>query len=667
MREATNERRDVLIMKRIWMAMGVALGLALPVLGFAADKAAASKGASERLVRNGVVVEYSAIPVGKSAGLMEGEFAEVRFKITNEATGEPIKSAGPGAWMDMSEVIQGKPGAEQKSCKDKISLYLKGAVGIRPMVDLNSYYVLTLNKDSSVSVVDPIVSMVGSTSTLATVNLKGPGMDWVSSETVKRTFISIPKAGQVAVFDTDQFKLAGYIDAGSEPVRVALQPDQRFLWVGNNATEAAKSGVTVIDVGTEKAVGFIPTGAGHHEIAFSADSRHAFVTNRDAGTVTVIDVARRAKVKDLKTGGAPLAAAWSSLSRAVYVADGKTGTIAVIDSEKLEVSKTINVKPGLGPLRVTQDGRFALVVNPSENAVFVVDTSVNEFVQTVPIKARPFQITFSETFAYVRSLGSERVSMINLSTLGKGREAAVQSFPAGSVAPGNVSDLVLADLTASAPAEGTVFVVNPAEGTTYYYAEGMNAPSSNYRVYGSSPRAVTVIDRSLKEVEPGVYSGRVKIPAGGKYDVAFMLQTPTILHCFSAQAETNPALAKTRDPVVVEFSNTERLAKAGDTLALRFKLVDPATHKAMAGVADVRVMYFLAPGRNRREVPAKEIGDGMYEAQLPLESAGAYYAYVGIPSLKMDYGKLPAFTLQAKSGGQPGSALPERAAGAGKS
>ena len=70
----------------------------------------------------------------------------------------------------MAQVIQGR-GAEQKSCKDKISLYLKGVVGIRPMVDLNSYYVVLMNSDSSVAVVDPVVSMAGATSTLASAGI----------------------------------------------------------------------------------------------------------------------------------------------------------------------------------------------------------------------------------------------------------------------------------------------------------------------------------------------------------------------------------------------------------------------------------------------------------------------------------------------------------------
>jgi hypothetical protein len=174
----------------------------------------------------------------------------------------------------------------------------------------------------------------------------------------------------------------------------------------------------------------------------------------------------------------------------------------------------------------------------------------------------------------------------------------------------------------------------------------MNAASSNYRVYGSTPRAVTVVDRSLKEVEPGVYAGTVKIPVAGKYDVAFMLESPKLLHCFSAEAKANPLIAKNTDPVTVKFERQQRTAQAGETMALRFKLIDPANGNAKTGVRDASVMYFLAPGMHRTEVPVKEIGDGMYEVQLRLSSSGAYYVYVGVPSMKLGYGKLPYFSLQ---------------------
>lgn len=615
-------------------------------LASAADAPAADGG--HRLVRNGVVVQFSARPVDHPArDLMEGDLADVRFRISEEASGQPLRGVAPGAWMDMAHVIQGQAGSDQKSCKDKVSLYLKGVVGMRPMLDLNSYFVVLMNNDASISVVDPLVTMGGVTSTFATTLLKRPGADWTRHDNTRRLFVTMPRAGEVAVIETDNFKVAANVAAGKDPMRIALQPDQRYLWVGNNAADAKDSGVTVIDTASLKPVGFVATGAGHHEIAFTADSRYAFVSNRNDGTVTVIDVARRSKLQDIRTGTVPLSLDYSALSRRLYVADGKDGVVTVIDPEKLAVAARVAAKPGLGPLKVTPDGRFALVVNTAENVVHVLDTASNALVQEIPIKAQPYQVTYSKTFAFVRALGSERVSMINLSTLGQGKTATVQSFAAGETPPSQAGNLVIADSVASAANEGTVFVVNPADATTYYYMEGMNAPSSNYRVQGSNPRAVTVVDRSLKEVEPGVYAGRVRMPVAGKYDVAFMLNSPKLLHCFSLQAKANPLAAKTLDPLVVEFDERSRKAAAGGPLGVRFKLVDPGTRRAKAGIKDARVMYYLAPGRGRTEVPVKEIGNGVYEAQVQLGQPGAYYVYVGVPSLDLAYGKLPYFTLVA--------------------
>ncbi len=469
-----------------------------------------------RYTHQGVVIELQAKPTDAKAGeaVVEGALTDIAFRITSEATGEPLRGSLPGAWMDLAQVLGGQPGAQQKSCKDKIALYLQGAVGIRPMMDLNSYFVLMLNKEPSLSVVDPLVSMMGMTSTFARVPLKQPGSDWANSDARKRLFVTLPGADQVAVVETDHFKLETYVDAGVRPTRAALQPDGRYLWVGNDADDPAKSGVTVIDTDTLQVVATVATGAGHHEIAFSGDSRHAFVSNRGGGTVSIIDVQTRRKREDVATGPLPIALAYSPTAQALYVADGKDGSVTVLGPD-FAVAARIALEPGLGPLGFTQDGRYALVLNPAANAVFVIDAASNAQVHRIEIKGQPYQLAFSESFAYVRSLQSERVSMINLATLDAATEPAVLSFVAGAVAPAGAGDLPLAGSIAIAPGEGAVYVVNPADNTTYYYNEGMNAPSSNYQSRGASARAVMVVDRSLKEVEPGVYAGKVKPPTAG--------------------------------------------------------------------------------------------------------------------------------------------------------
>jgi YVTN family beta-propeller protein len=609
---------------------------------------------SRRIVRDGVSVDFEARPVEGSV-LMEGVLTEVRFRITDERTGKPLSGTRMGAWMDVGANIQGQAGAQQRQCVEKIGLYLKGAVGIRPLVDLNGYYLLVMNKDASITVLDPMVSMAGRTSTLTSVQLKAPAMDWINHGELKRLYVSMPAAGQVAVIDSETFKVEHAIDAGDDPTRIALQPDGRYLWVGNNARDAKKSGVTVIDTRTMKVAMQANTGRGHHEIAISADNRLAFVTNRDDGTVSVFDVGTLRKLKDVQVGELPLSIAYSPLSRAAYVSSGKSGTVSVIDAGKLEVVKTIQAKPGLGPLRFTPDGRFAMVVNTAEGVVHVIDPGTNEIIHSPTVQPEPFQVAFTQGFAYVRSLGSERVTMINLSSLGRGKEPIVQSFAAGSYSPKMGGDLPLADAVVGGLGEAAVFVVSPADNTTYFYMEGMNAPMSSYPSRGKYARAVTVVDRSLREVEPGVFTGRFRMPVAGHFDVAMSLDQPAMVHCFSTDAKPNPTLEAARQHAAVEWLPQARIFRPNETARLRFRVVE-GTGGPKSGLKDVTVRSFKVPASPSTDVIAKEVADGIYEVSIGLPESGAYYVYVGVPSLRLGFSDSAFLTLMAR--GEPVEAKP---------
>ncbi|MBI2876159.1 MAG: cytochrome D1 [Candidatus Tectomicrobia bacterium] len=605
----------------------------------------------DRVTREGLSIEFSADPVAGPAtagtGLLEGDYAEVAFRITDLVNGQPVQGLYPAAWMDLSQTWKGHR-IKELTCKDRVGIYLKGSVGIRPMIDLNSYFILVMNRDATLSVIDPIVGITGKTRLYAQVILKRPGADWAKSRDDKRLFVTLPRAEEVAVVDTGTFKLIGYVAAGKNPVRIAMQPDQKYLWVGNDSPKEGESGVTAIEVDRLAVAARIPTGRGHHEIAFTEDSRYAFVSNRDSGTVSVIDVPQLQLVKELRLGAQPISLAFSRLSQALYVADAQEGIIAVVDGRRHEVLARIPARPGLGPLRFAEEGRWGLAVNPHQDEVYVIDASTNRLAHTLSVGAKPYQVSFSRAFAYVRSLGTERVQMVNLLELGKGRTPPVTSFAAGTGAPEKAPELGLADAIVPAPGEAAVLVVNPADNTVYYYMEGMNAPMGNFRNYGGhSPRAVGVVDRALKEKEPGVYAARLQIPSAGTYDVAFLLDSPRILHCFSLVARPNPLLKGKEKPLQVEYLIQDRKVPVGETVRLRFKLIDPATEQPRADLEDVRILYYLAPGKRRTEVPAQRVAGGIYEAVLSLSRSGAYYIYVASLSARVRYGDLPYLTLRA--------------------
>ena len=621
----------------------------------------ASAGNPNRIVREGIAVEFSYGPAGeKGEGgkVREGEFAEIRFRVTEEATGKPVRSLRPGAWLDMEKPL-GRQEKAPLDCRQKVPLYIRGIVGIRPMVDLNGYFVLVLNKEPTVYVIDPFVGITGRTNLYASIPLREPGTDWAKSGDEKRIYVTLSKSGKVAVIDTESFKLLTEVDAGRNPVRVALQPDGRFLWVGNDGQEGKEGGVTAIDTATLKLVAFVPTGKGHHELAFSPDNRYAYVTDRADGTVSVIDVRELKKVKEVKTGPQPISLAYAANAGALYVADGQEGTVSVLDGKTHEVTARIQAKPGLGPMRFTQDGRWGLLLNSREDAVHIVDASTNRIAHTVAVGKEPYQMAMTRSFAHVRCLGSERIFMVNLLELGKETPPPVNSYPVGSEAPNVIPDLGLVKGIADATGEAEVLVVDPVSKTTSFYMEGMNAPMGSFRGYGHNPRGVETTNRSLKETEPGLYTGKVRIPVAGIYDVALFLDTPSLIQCFSARAEANPELRKAGTAYDIEYLAKDRNFPVADNVALRFRLTDALTGWGKEGLKDVNVMYFLAPGRRRTQVIAREVGDGIYEATLSLREPGAYYVYVAVPSMKIHFDDFVQFSLLAKpkeTSGEPPAA-----------
>ncbi len=590
------------------------------------------------------------MPRGGEDTLMEGEFARLEFRIRSEANGEPLQGVYPGVWIDLTQAADGRRPGAALDCRARVGTYLQGLVGMRPMIDLNSYYVMVLNRDASIAVIDPVVGVTGITSLLTSIPLKRPGADWAKTADEKTLFVSLPQAGEVAVVDLDTFKVRDNIAAGARPMRLPLQPDGRYLWVGNDVPGDQPGGVTVIDTASLEVVATFATGVGHHEIAFSDDSRTAFVTNRGSGTVTLVDVATLARVGDIATGPVPVSVAYSTLSKALYVADGETGEVMIIDGERRALATRVRLSPGLGPLRFSQNGRWGLVVNPARDEVHVIDAASNDLAHTVPMAGRPYQLAISATFAYVRKLDSERVSMINLQQLERGGQVIVNEFAAGSQPPGDTKDLSIADAIVPAALEAAMLVVSPADATVYYYMEGMNAPMGAFRNYGHQPRAVQIANRALKEERPGVYAATVKVPAAGTFEVAFLNETPEFLHCFTLQAHANPSLAPDVEPLAIEYLLEHRRVQAGATTRLRFRLTDPATDAPREDLRDVQVKFFRAPRSDLTELTARHVGEGIYEAELPLRRAGAYYVYVAVPSLRVAYKDLRYLTLMARSG-----------------
>ena len=628
--------------RSVFLAAALAAVLALA-------PAAATGQVVHRLVDQGLAIEIAVAPADAPGALVEERPLRVRLSISDTLSNTPMSRLNPGAWLDRRITGAGAPAG---GCKQKIETFLSGSALARPEVDLNAYYVLALNQDATISVVDPLFSY-GNSKLLAMVFLKTPGEDWALTADGGRLFVSQPDSDLVAAAETATWKVVRQIPVGPRPRRLGLQPDGQYLWVAwDGAGPDAPSGVTAIDARDLSKVADVVTGRGGHDLAFSDDSRFVFVTNEGDGTVSVVDVGRLAKLRDVPLGARPVSLDWSIQAKAAYVT-AADGDIVAIDPARAEPAARLATSPGLGAIRFAPGGRLAFAVHPAKNQVHILDAMSNRIVQTADVEAEPDQVAFSDELAYVRHRGSEIVLMIPLKTVGEpGRPVPVVDFPGGEHPPGRTPrPTPAAGIVAAPGGHPSVLVANPEDGAIYYYKEGMAAPMGHFRNYGRNPRAVLVVDRSLRETRPGTYETIASPGMAGEYELALFLDSPRIAHCFPIQVAEDPVLAADRKLPLELRLHTERTEVAvGEPVTVRLQVADPATHAPQPGL-DVRVLTFLSPGTWQQRQWARDLGEGAYEIRFQPPEAGVYFVFVEVGSAGMPYQKSPFLVLTAQPGG----------------
>jgi DNA-binding beta-propeller fold protein YncE len=578
-----------------------------------------------RSVQEGVAVKMTidhATAAAERRPLRGGDDVLVRFELTDEATGSPLRGAKPAAWMDGG--TQQRPAA----CRDRINIYAGGGFLGRADVNLNAFHVLAMNDDATLTVVDPLFGF-GGTKLLALVELASSAQDWVLTDDSNKLFVSLPGAKQVALVDTAAWRVAKSVSFRSAPGRLVLQPDEGYLWV---ATEDALAAIRTSDLGVAVS---IPLPRGKHDLAVSHDNRYVFATSAEHDRVAVIDVAKLAVVHTAEVAR-PVSIAWSSLAGAAYVASEK-GAIVAVGSGTRGVLSVIKTGAGTSMVRVTPDARLALAINPVEKSLDVIDVSSNQLIQSGELEGIPDQIAFSRTLAYILLRDSEQVQMIVLSELGrKGAGIAVADVGGGGQPFGMDMSLApsLAPSVIQAVGGDAVLFANGPDKVIYYYREGMAAPMGNFNNYGRRPRAVTVVDRSLRERSPGVYETTARLSDGGKYDVAFLVDAPRAVDCFTVAVGSEARPGAPADAIRTALVDTAA-RKRGEAASLRFRVTTQGG--APVENLDDSLVLIFAPGVWQGREQPKAAGEGTFTVDFTPPAAGTYSMYLSSAANGLNY------------------------------
>ncbi len=607
---------------------------------------AAPASAAGRVEKEGVRIDFSAKPREAGKGLADGTEAVVTLSVTDARTGQPLAGVRPSAWISSR---RGEEPPNDQQCKDKIRTFMGGLLSARPDIDLNSYLLLTLNHDATISVINPLVSF-SRTQLENLITLPGTGADWALSPDKETLYVTLPEQSAVAVVSTVTRKVLTTVPVGEKarPMRVALQPGGRYVWVGLDNSPA----VAVIDAKTNKLAGTVAVGDGLHQIAFTPDGRFAYVTNSAADTVSAVDAEKLAKVADIPVGKTPVPVAYSAASRMIYVASVNGTAVSVIDPARQQVVKSVPVKRGTVALRFDPTGRFGFAVNQVENSVAVIDASAGEVAGSVEVVKGPDQVTFTDQYAYVRGTGSEKFSLVELSGVAKGKFTAVD-ITAGQKPPSALPDEIgVSDMIAVTPEGNAAMIANTPDGMVYYYVEGMMAPMGTLSNYKRRPYAAMILDRSLTETAPGVYTVPVRLKGAGRFDVSVLTSQPRVSHCFqmevAASGDGDGKAAGASVAAVALFDGRQQ--KAGASAALRFRVTDSATGRPLKGLQDVQVLAFEPPGIWQQRQWAKEVGEGEYEVTQTFPRPGLYKVMLRVASRGVTFADLPAASVPVVDG-----------------
>jgi YVTN family beta-propeller protein len=601
---------------------------------------------SERFEKEGIVVDFSITATpdeqGKTDGLVAGANAVATLRLTDVRTGQPLTGLHPNAWISARASNHAPNEAE---CKDKIGSFMGGLLSARPEIDLNSYLVLTINHDNTISIINPQLAF-SITKLESLIVLPGAGADWALSKTNDLLYVTLPEQSAVAVINIITRKIVRTIalEAGTKPRRIALDAEGRHVWVGLDNSPL----IAIIDTRTNNLAATVKVGDGLHNIAFVPDKSLAYVTNSKSNTVSVIDTKKLTKVSDLSVGAAPVPIAYSAASRLLYVASVNDNSISVIDPSKQRVISTIQTEQGVVALRFAPGGRFGFIVNQIKSKVSILDASTNKIVGSANVVKEPDQVVFTTRYAYIHAVASEKFSLIELSDFTKTTPAPVD-IQGGQQPPSAMPEEIgVADMIAPTPEGNAVMIANNPDKMIYYYVEGMMAPMGTFSNYKRRPKALLLLDRSISEVAPGTYSAQIKLRGSGRFDVPVLIDQPRLLNCFQLEVGESPDGEKERAgaSIAVESMFKDQRFKAGDAVTLRFKITDALTKQPVTGLKDLRVLVFEPPGIWQQRQLGREVGSGVYEVTQTFPHAGIFNVMAAVASRGVTFADLPFSTVR---------------------
>jgi YVTN family beta-propeller protein len=133
------------------------------------------------------------------------------------------------------------------------------------------------------------------------------------------------------------------IAVGKQPEAIAVSPDGRELWVGQNGDGQ----ISIIDTATEKIKETIKVGQVPIRVKFTPDGKRVLVSDPPRGELVILDTATRKELKRLTVGEVPVGIVVAPDGRRAFIATMQSNKVVEINLDSLTLARS--VETGAGP------------------------------------------------------------------------------------------------------------------------------------------------------------------------------------------------------------------------------------------------------------------------------------------------------------------------------
>lgn len=235
-------------------------------------------------------------------------------------------------------------------------------------------------------------------------------------------------SNDLVLLDPKTGEIKRRVEKISDPYQIGFSPDRKWF-----VSVSLRLNRTDIYDGDFKLIKRLPTPKAPSHVAFTSDSKLAFITLQDSNQLAAIDLATQTVRWTMPVGKMP-AGVWVTPDDK-HVLIGMTGEdyVEVVDWRAQKTVKKIKTGKGAHNFIAMGDGRRILVSNRVENTVNIIDQETLSVIDTIKVPGGPdcMELTADGKELWVTSRWAQKVTIIDMPTKQIQKQIPVGKSPHG--------------------------------------------------------------------------------------------------------------------------------------------------------------------------------------------------------------------------------------------